>query len=53
MASNLKDVGFRFVRRQDGSFNWTHPLEVSPGDVDCTEMSDEEFERFVLEGAAS
>ena len=49
--ANLQDNGFRFVRRADGSFTWVHPLEVRDTDEDCTEMDDDEFERFVVEHA--
>lgn len=42
----LQDQGFRYVMR--GSvFTWVHPTEVLPTDVDCSDMSDAEFEAFV------
>ena len=44
----LKDEGFRYVLRDDGSFRWIHPLEVQATDTDCTDMSDDEFEVVVL-----
>jgi hypothetical protein len=46
-ATTLQDLGCRFVCR-DGSFTWRHPLELQSGDVDCTDMDDEHFERFVI-----
>jgi hypothetical protein len=36
----------RFIRRGK-DFNWVHPLEIRPGDIDCTGMDDAEFEREV------
>lgn len=45
----LKDQGFRFIRRGEGVFNWVHPAELKPGDLDCTDMSDDEFEAAVRE----
>lgn len=46
--SNLRDAGFRYVYRCSGDFTWVHPAEVLSSDVDCTDMDDEEFERFVV-----
>lgn len=43
----LQDQGFRFVCR-DGKFDWTHPAEALPSDVDCTDMDDATFEAFVI-----
>ncbi|GEM_PF-4485914 len=45
----LRDQGFRFVNRC-GRFAWVHPAELLEGDVDCTDMSDAEFEKYVIEG---
>jgi hypothetical protein len=42
----LQDEGFRLVH-QDGRFAWTHPAEIQDGAVDCTDMSDEEYEETV------
>ena len=43
---NLQEQGFRYVLRgADG--RWVHPWAMKPGDVDCTDMSDEEFEAAV------
>ena len=42
---SLQDEGFRFTFR-DGVFNWRHPLDIMPGDVDMTDASDEDFEKF-------
>ena len=41
----LKDEGFRFILRGE-AFNWIHPADVQPGDVDCTDMDDAEFLLF-------
>jgi hypothetical protein len=41
--------GFRYTYRAGVGFNWTHPGAIEPGDVDCTDMNDEEFERAVRE----
>ena len=45
---SLKDQGFRFIY-VNGAFCWLHPAEIQiPADVvDCTDMSDEEFDLFV------
>ena len=43
---NLADNGFRLVYR-DGAIRWVHPLEVLPTDIDTTDMSDEEYARFI------
>lgn len=44
----LRDQGYRFVRR-GVRFDWVHPAEVQRGDLDCTDMGDDEFERVVQE----
>lgn len=43
---SLKDQGFRFVRRID-DFLWVHAAEIRSGDLDCTDMTDEQFEMTV------
>lgn len=43
----LRDQGFRFVYRK-GAFLWAHPTTLLADDVDCTDMTDEEFELFVV-----
>lgn len=43
----LKNNGLRFVCRGHRDFCWAHPLEMLPSDIDCTEMSDSEFEALV------
>ena len=44
----LLDAGFRFiVRRTNGVVTlatWLEPHLVQPGDVDCTDMTDDEFD---------
>lgn len=43
---SLQDQGFRFILRPvDGRVDgwWTHPLDVKPGGLDCTDMDDEQF----------
>ncbi len=45
----LEAEGFRFVKRGD-DFNWRHPLELKDDDIDCTEMTDAEFEAAVALG---
>lgn len=42
----LRDQGFRFVKR-GADFKWVHPADVQPSDVDCSDMSDDEFAAFV------
>lgn len=42
----LRDQGFRFVKR-GADFKWVHPADVQPSDVDCSDMSDDEFTVFV------
>ena len=46
---SLRAEGFRFVHRAGLGFTWMHPGAVEAGDLDCTDMSDEEFERTVRE----
>ena len=46
---SLRDEGFRYVHRTGWGFTWMHPGAVEAGDLDCTDMSDEEFERTVRE----
>lgn len=38
--------GMRFIYRS-GAYSWTHRLEMIQGDIDCTDMSDDEFDQFV------
>ena len=45
-TAGLAGQGFRFVF-QDGRYVWRHALEVKPGAIDCSDMDDEAFERFV------
>jgi hypothetical protein len=45
---SLEEQGWRFVLRA-GLFEWRHPADVVDGDVDCTDMADDEFELLVLE----
>ena len=42
---SLLAEGFRFVHRTGLGFTWMHPGAVEAGDLDCTDMSDEDFER--------
>jgi hypothetical protein len=45
---SLQEQGFRFVWCQAlRECLWRHPLEVKPEDVDCTDMTDREFEQFI------
>lgn len=46
---NLKDQGWRFVRHVNGRFDWKLPVDVKQDDLDCTDMSDEEFAQAVEE----
>lgn len=45
---SLQEQGWRFVLRA-GKFGWLHPADVEEGDIDCTEMADDEFESLVIE----
>jgi hypothetical protein len=38
---------FRFVFR-DGLYTWSHRNEIRATDIDCTDMSDDEFVAFVI-----
>lgn len=42
----LKDQGHRFVFRR-GVYAWMPRPCMEPGDIDCTDMDDLEFETFV------
>lgn len=43
---SLEEQGWRFVLRA-GRFSWLHPGDSEAGDVDCTDMGDDEFEAIV------
>lgn len=49
---NLKEQGFRFLISEDRKdYDWVHPSEI-PGSkradwVDCTEMTNAEFDTFM------
>ena len=45
---NLQGQGFRFYL-SNGVFAWAHPADgrVGPNAIDCTDMSDAEFELLV------
>jgi hypothetical protein len=43
---NLQKQGFRFIRR-GSRYDWMHPTDIQPGDEDCTDMSDDEFDANV------
>lgn len=48
----LADEGSRFVIR-DGKAEWVHPAEKRATDIDCTDMTDAEFEwTITMEKAA-
>ena len=42
---SLQEKGWRFVLRDEPSreSGWMPPLSMKPGDIDCTDMDDEEF----------
>jgi hypothetical protein len=45
---NLQEQGMRFVWRPSlRECLWSCPLDIQPGDVDCTDMTDREFEQFI------
>lgn len=44
---SLLKEGFRFVHRAGWGFTWIHPCAVEAGDLDCTDMNDEQFEQTV------
>lgn len=43
----LADQGWRFVYRHLKGWTWMHPADVTPDDIDGTEMSDEDFTAVV------
>lgn len=43
---NLKDQGYKLVLGKRG-VQWVHPSEVTSTDVDCTDMTDDEFDAFI------
>ena len=45
---NLQERGYRFVW-QDGFFKWCHTADIKQDAMDCTDMSDEEFDAIVRE----
>lgn len=49
MAKNLKEEGFRFGWNGQ-RFGWFHPADIDTSEfVDCTDMSDEQFDKFAFE----
>lgn len=44
---SLQEQGFRYVLRGAAGL-WVHPANMKPGDVDCTDMDDDEFEAAVM-----
>lgn len=50
-GETLADQGFRLVIRRKGGVivlaTWLERHAMLPGDVDCTDMNDDEFEREV------
>jgi len=54
ITAGLRADGFRFVRR-GLRFLWVHPLEKQADDFDTTDMTDTEFDAFVMdvEGVAA
>lgn len=42
---SLQDDRFRFIQRGD-RFTWKHRNETELSDVDCTDMTDAQFERL-------
>ena len=46
-ACGTNPSGMRFVMR-GAAFLWVHPAEMLASDVDCSDMSDAEFEAQVL-----
>jgi len=50
---NLKEQGFRYLVSPDKKkADWVHPAEIVRGGFgdwkDCTDMSDEELDRYIL-----
>ncbi len=51
---SLADEGFRFTCRPTPAgdvYDWRHSLEMREGDIDCTDMSETEFDAFVAKRA--
>ena len=48
---SVKFQGFRFIRRGT-AFRWCHVAEMLSTDVDCTNMTDDQFESAVREVTA-
>lgn len=55
--TSLEPRNQRFMMSPDGMHaDWIHPAEVAtraPGWIDCTDMSDDDFQRFVTERQAT
>ena len=41
---------FRFIQRPI-QYNWIHKANLLPGDIDCTDMDEHEFEKLVRSNA--
>ena len=47
-GADLHSAGLRFVLRGD-AWMWVHPLEKRCADIDCTDMDDAAFNKFVAD----
>ena len=50
MSATLQDAGMRYVIRstpEGVTGRWSYPEFIEAGEVDCTDMDDEQFERAV------
>lgn len=47
---NLQDQGYRYIYRHSAHPDcgiWIRPEFIQPGDVDCTDMADDDFEALI------
>lgn len=45
---SLKEEGFRFMYIGDGEYEWIHETRIEDEFIDCTDMTDDEFDNFVF-----
>ncbi len=50
-GGTLREQGFRYIQR-GSNFQWRHPTDSKPGDIDCTDMDEDTFFRQVMQSGA-
>lgn len=45
---NLKEQNYRFMYLGNGEYEWVHETRIEKDFIDCTDMTDNEFDDFVF-----